>query len=166
MENNNRDPIKSYARKQSAKRRVGANAKCACGEHRPEALIKKVIVMCAECDQLDRGKTPFEYHHVGSKNNSPVTVRVPLNDHRAELSTAQYDWPKRTLENQHRSLLLSAAGCLRGFIDFIHYLIRKLLGWIPPFLEALDECLVGLFGSQWWTSPEFNAALSGFLYAK
>lgn len=164
MDKNSQDPIKTYARKQSAKRRVGANAKCDCGESRPEALLKKVV--CAECDRKAQGKTPFDDHHIGGKNNSAVIISVPANDHRAELSTAQYDWPKRTLENPHRGPLVTAAASLRGFVDFIQYLIRKLLGWIPTFLEALDDCLVKLFGPQWWSSAELSSALSGLLYAK
>lgn len=160
---NNQDPINTHARKQAARRRVGAGAKCDCGENRPEALIKKII--CAECDRKAKGKTQFDNHHVGGENNSSVTISVPANDHRAELSTAQYEWPKRTVENRHRSLLLAAAGCIRGFIDLIHYVIKKLIGWIPPFLEHLDECLVKLFGSQWWTSPAFGS-ISEFLHEK
>ena len=164
MNNDNQDPIKAHARIQAARRRVGVNAKCDCGETRPQALQKKVT--CGECDRTARGKTPFDHHHVAGKNNSCATVSVPVNDHRAELSAAQYDWPKDTLENKRRSPLVAAAGCIRGFVDFIYWLVRKLLGWIPPFLEAIDECLVKLFGSQWWTSPEFKASLSGFLYEK
>ena len=164
MSDNSPDPIKKYARNQTAKRRVGANAKCACGEMRPEALIKKII--CAECDREAQGKSTEDDHHVAGQNNSPITVNVPANDHRAELSTAQYEWPRRTVENPERSPLVSAAGCLRGFIDFIRYLLKKLIGWIPEFLEALDECLINLFGSQWWTSPEFKNLFVEYLYAE
>src|SRR6185312_2651678 len=98
MSNNSNEPIKTYVRKQSAKRRVGENAKCDCGETRPEALKAKII--CEECDRKAQGKTSSDDHHVGGRNNSSVTVGVPANDHRAELSTAQYDWPRRTLENR------------------------------------------------------------------
>jgi hypothetical protein len=164
MNNNSPDPIKKYARKKTAERRVGANAKCACGEHRPEALIKKII--CAECDRKAQGKSTDDDHHVGGQNNSPITVSVPVNDHRAELSTEQYEWPKRTVDNPERSPLIAAAGCIRGFVDFIYYLVKKLVGWIPRFLEALDESLVKLFGSQWWISPEFKTIFPESLYAE
>jgi len=97
----------------------------------------------------------MDKHHVAGSANSPVTVSVDVNDHRAELNTSQYDWPKRTVENPHGSPLLKAAGCVRGFIDTIRFLVEKLLGWIPKTLEMLDQVLVQLFGVMWWTVEQF-----------
>jgi hypothetical protein len=51
----------------------------------------------------------MDAHHVAGKANSPITVPVPVNDHRACLSVAQADWPKSTLMNAHGSPLLAAA---------------------------------------------------------
>jgi hypothetical protein len=107
----------------------------------------------------------MDNHHVAGKANSPVTIPVPVNDHRARLSVDQYDWPKRTLENPDRSPLIAAAGCVRGFTDTVIYLVESVLGWIAAALEALDECLTELYGSKWWlhtgfrkfTLGEFNA---------
>jgi hypothetical protein len=78
-------------------------------------------------------------HHVGGRTNSTVTISVPVNDHRAILNSAQYDWPKETLENPHGLELLKAAACLRDFIDTRDYLINKLLRPLPEVLERLAE---------------------------
>ena len=71
---------------------------------------------------------------------------MPVNDHRAELSVAQHDWPKQTLQNPDGSPLLRGAACVRGFIDQFFYLIKKLLLWIPEMLEALDAFLAEKLG--------------------
>ena len=42
---------------------------------------------------------------VWSERNSDAVVTVPINDHRAVLNVAQYEWPPRTLENPDRSPL-------------------------------------------------------------
>ena len=77
-------------------------------------------------------------------------VPVPANDHCAELNVAQYDWPKRTRENPDGSPFLAAAGCIRGFIDYIHYLIEKGVAWIVELLEAADAYLRTKLGPKWW----------------
>jgi hypothetical protein len=79
-------------------------------------------------------------------------VAVPANDHRAELSVAQYDWPKATLENPHGSPLLTAAACIRGFIETAIYLIDQLLSWTAEMLEVLNAILVDKFGPEWWVN--------------
>src|SRR5437764_1401976 len=95
-----RDPIRGYQRRSAAIRRVGENARCGCGETRPEALIAKDnAITCAACKRRNRGESIMDKHHIAGKANDPATVSVPVNDHRAELNTAQYDWPKGTLEN-------------------------------------------------------------------
>jgi hypothetical protein len=150
-----RDPIAAYQRKAVAERRIGKNKRCACGESRPEALITGTKpIICAACQRQKRGIAIMDNHHVAGRANSPVTISVPVNDHRAELNTLQYDWPKLTRENPHGSPLLKMAACVRGFIDTIIHLVEKLLGWIPKTLELLDAVLTSLFG-QWWTAPQF-----------
>lgn len=109
-------------------------------------------MICARCKRKDKGQSQFDAHHPAGEANHPMTVPIPVNDHRAELSTAQHDWPKRTLENPYRSPLLKAAACVRGFIDTLFNLIKRLLGWIPECLEALDEKLTRFFGIDWWTT--------------
>jgi hypothetical protein len=90
-------------------------------------------------------------HHVfGEANDPTTTIPVSVNDHRAELSAAQQDWPKRTLQNPEGSPLLAAAARVRGFVDMVIYLIEKGLLWIAQMLEALDEFLAEKLGSRWW----------------
>jgi len=147
-----RDPIRAYARKASAARRVGEGHKCACGEDRPEALIPgSNPTECYRCERIRCGEIAEDEHHVAGKANHPATAPTPINDHRARLSVAQYDWPRETLANPNRSPLLAAAACIRGVIDYLYYLIETYLAWIPEMLEVLDSFLVTKLGSTtWW----------------
>jgi hypothetical protein len=146
-----RDPEAAWVRKATAARRVGVNAKCACGETRPEALIRNSKPMiCHECRRKEERKTIVDDHHVFGQANSPVTIPTPVNDHRAEVSVAQYAWPKKTLENPEGSPFLAAAGVVRGFIDYIHYLIEKGLAWVVQMLEAADELFTVALGQKYW----------------
>lgn len=152
-----RDPIAAYQREAIAERRVGEGAQCACGESRAEALIPgSDPVICAACDRKKNGKTTLDEHHVAGKSNSPVTILVPVNDHRARLSVDQYDWPKETLENPDGSPLLRAAASIRGFVDVLLYLIDKFILWIPEMLEALDAFLVKTRGPKYWVGTELE----------
>jgi hypothetical protein len=152
-----RDPEAAWVRKVVAERSVGVNARCACGENRPKALIKgSKPIMCHECKRKKEGKITMDNHHFAGKANSPITIQVPANDHCAELNVAQYDWPKQALENPDGSPLLAAAGCIRGFIDYILYLIEKGLRWIADMLEAADAFLGKQLGSKWWVGTELE----------
>jgi len=152
-----RNPEAAWVRNATAARRVGVNARCACGETRPLALIPKSNpTTCHRCKRMKQGKTTMDNHHVFAKANSPVTLPTPVNDHRAELSVAQYDWPKKTLENPDGSPLLAAAGTIRGFIDYIHYLIDKGLAWVVRMLEAADTFLANKLGPKWWIGTELE----------
>lgn len=145
------NPIAAYQRKAVAVRRVGAGARCACGEARPEALITgSNPVICAACQRNRQGKTTTDDHHFAGEANSPLTVPVPVNDHRAELSVAQADWPKETRENKDGSPLLAAAASIRGFVDWVVYLIQKGVLWVADMLEMLNEFLVDKLGPTWW----------------
>ena len=137
--------MKTAARGSRSQRRVGDDAACACGEMRPEALIPgRMPAICYECDAKQHGKSTFQGHHVAGRANDPTTIDVPINDHRAILSVDQYDWPRGTLQNPDRSPLLAMSGCIRGFMATTYYLMERLLGWIPPQLEALDAFLCEL----------------------
>lgn len=153
-----RDPIRDYHRRATAKRRVGSGRECSvCGENRPEALkTGSNPAICAACLRKKRGQKTMDDHHVGGESNSPVTVPVPVNDHRAELNTAQYDWPKETRENREGSPLLAAAGCVRGAADYLIYLVKKLLLWIPEMLEKLDVFLAQKLGPKWWIGTDLQ----------
>src|SRR4051794_17741422 len=94
-----RNPINSYARKATAARRIGPKKQCVCGEMRPEALITNSNPpICASCKRKNRGETTMDEHHVAGKSNNATTISVTVNDHRACLSPAQYDWNKETRE--------------------------------------------------------------------
>lgn len=79
------------------------------------------------CYLLKHGKKPPERHHIAGKANSSVTVEVRANVHRAQLSAAQYEWPRRTLSNPDGSPLLDVAGAVRGAANFIEELIVQLM---------------------------------------
>jgi hypothetical protein len=147
-----RDPGAARVRKARVKRRVGVDGGCPCGETRPEALIPNSDPkVCAACDRKKKGKTIVDNHHVAGKSNSPTTVPIPVNDHRAELSVAQQEaWPSGTLENPHGSPLLAAAAGLRGFRDTVLHLMEKLLLWAADMLEQLDAFLQERRGPKWW----------------
>lgn len=152
-----RDPEAAHRRHAIAQRRAGMNAKCNCGETRPEALIRvKTGVICHACKRKQNGMTTKDAHHFAMKANSPVTIPTPVNDHVADLNVAQQDWPKQTRENPEGSPLIAAAACIRGFIDTIVYLINQGLHWIADMLEAADACLGQKLGPQWWKNADLQ----------
>jgi hypothetical protein len=142
------DPERAHLRSTIAKRRLGRRT-CQCGESRPEALNQKTG-RCAACERTDEGKATEDEHHYAGAANDSITIPVPVNDHRAELTKAQLDWPKQTRENRDGSPVLAAAGRVRGFIDTVVYLIRKGLLWVAVTLEQLDAALVEHLGPKWW----------------
>jgi hypothetical protein len=152
-----RDPEAAYQRKVAAERRFPPGSRCGCGERRPEALIPDSDpVVCAACDRAARGKSVWDNHHPAGRANSPITIPAPVNDHRAELSPAQYDWPKATLENCDGSPLLARAACARGFADTNAYLVEKLLLPHAEFCELLDAMLTEKFGPKWWRNMDIE----------
>ena len=152
-----RDPIGAYMRKSNSAARLGNSSICSCGESRPEALVAgKEPIVCAACKREQDGKSVMDDHHVAGKSNHPGTIPIFVNDHRAELSVDQYDWPKQTRENRDGSPLLAAAGCIRGLCDTIVHLIERFLLWIPDFLEKLDSLLTDELGVKWWTNFEIG----------
>jgi hypothetical protein len=156
-----RDPSAVHVRKAISARRVGVGARCGCGESRPEALIRKDNqVICMECNRKKKGMKTTDKHHVAGAANSPVTITLPANDHVAELTTAQHDWPKSTLENPDGSPLLAAAAYVRGFIDTILHLVEKGLHWIADMLEKADACLKEKLGPQWWLGTPLEEFVS------
>jgi hypothetical protein len=151
-----RNPSGTHRRKVVAARRIGLHACCSsCGEKRPEALIPNIKpTTCAACQGAASGRSPIDNHHFAGRANSPTTIPIPVNDHRAQLSVAQEDWPKSTLINAQRSPLLAGAASVRGFIDTVLYLIERGLLWIADMLEMLDEFLLKKLGPQWWHGTE------------
>lgn len=146
--NLNRD----YRRNAAAARRLGKQAQCTrCGEDRPEALIAgSKPRTCAACQRTIDGRAQTDLHHVAGQNNHRATVPIPVNDHRARLSPAQYNWPLRTLRNPDESPLLEVAACIRGFIDLFEYCIETFLKPNAAALEKYDADLVEKLGTRWW----------------
>jgi hypothetical protein len=145
------DPIGAYQRQATAARRIGDRQCSTCSEARPEALITDSNpTICQECQRKRKGHTTMDNSHTAGKANNPATIRVPANDHIAVLSVAQYGWPRETLQNPEGCFLLAAAGCVRGLIDHLRYLIDKFLLWIPEMLEKLSAFLREQLGPKWW----------------
>jgi hypothetical protein len=154
-----RDPAAAFVRESIASRRI-AGRKCECAEARPFALTSKgTHVTCYECLSKKKGKSTVEDHHVAGEANDCTTIPVPGNDHRAELSQAQYDWPKQTRENPNGCPLLASAGCIRGFADTDAYLIEKLLLRRVEMLETLSVFLIERLGPEWWINTEMEQFL-------
>jgi hypothetical protein len=121
-----------------------------CGESDPAALTGTTPnIVCYECQTKKSGKSTIEQHHPAGRNNDSFTVPIPANDHRI-LSDRQQDWPEQTLRNPKGDPLLKIAATVRGVMDMFIELIRRTLGWIPEFLEALADFLVEELGNNWW----------------
>jgi hypothetical protein len=152
------DPRSAHRRGVVAARRAGIGNKCACGELRPEALISgRVPAVCFSCDRERLGWKKSDRHHLFGAANSPVTVSGPVNDHRACLSVWQQRWPQETLKNQYGSPLLAAAAKIRGFSDFVLYLMNEHLLPIAQMLELLDTTLRKKRGTKYWKKLKLEA---------
>ena len=133
-----RNPRATYRRQAIALRRIGGEGPCACGESRLSAFIPgSVPTICATCDRKRLKRAKRDNHHVFGRANSPLTVSVPVNDHRAFFNTAQHQWPPGTLQNPSGNPLLGAAAFIRGFVDLILYLIDEFLIPVAEMLEHL-----------------------------
>ena len=137
-------------RRVRALRRLGTDdPRCACGEAEPAALTgTHPDICCSRCLALSAGKEPYEGHHPAGRNNHQAIARTPINDHRL-MSDLQRDWPERTLRNPDGSPLLAAAAAVRSVIDYAYLLITRVIGWVPEFLEWLDEQLRET-DPEWW----------------
>src|SRR5207245_2372214 len=113
-------------------------------------------VICHECKRKENGMKTEDDHHFAGQANSPIIISLPANDHVAELTPAQKDWPRITLENRDGSPLLAAAASLRGFIDTVLHLIKIGLHWIADMLEKADAFLTEKFGKHWWVGTELE----------
>jgi hypothetical protein len=132
------------------------NPRCKeCGEESLAALTGTTPnIICYECQARRKKRSTTEKHHFAGRNNDPLTVSIPSNDHRI-LSDEQKDWPTTTLRNQDNSPLIRAAATLRGLLDILRSLIERTLGWIPEFLEWLDDLLKERLGAHWWLEYDY-----------
>ena len=98
----------------------------------------------------------MDNHHIAGKANSPITTSIPANDHQAQLSVAQYDWPPETLENRDGCPLLRGSACIRGFVDTVIYYTEEFLLWVAEMLEELSKRLIEAWGNQWWLETDLK----------
>jgi hypothetical protein len=150
----------SERRREAHFRRLGTRSpQCrwpGCEEVDPEALTGAYPeIFCQEHLDAQSGKQSFERHHPFGQHNDAASVPIPTNDHRV-LSDFQRDWPERTLRNPDHSPLRKAAAMVRGWLDVLKIIIERILGWVPAFLERLDDRLTALFGASWWNGPDFE----------
>ena len=146
-----KDPLKAATRRTRSRRLVGKDARCACGEARPEALIRGTKPMrCAACQRKREGKATTDEHHVAGQNNHPLTVTVPTNEHWAVLTVMQSDWSKTMRENPSGCPIMAGAAMLRGAADTIIYLIEKGIDWVIRLMEAVSAFLRQRWGDGWW----------------
>ncbi len=156
-----RDPIGAWLRDTRAQRRVGHAAACACGEARPFALITGMKPpICFRCERLAHGREPYEDNHVFGKRNSPLTIRYPINDHRAVLSVKQYRWPPGTLENPGVDPFLAAAARFRGLHDNFECMLDDCLKEAARY-EVLSALLGRKYGPMWWAEASAPSAKDG-----
>lgn len=155
-------PTDRFVRRSRARRRVGLRARCVCGERRPAALIAKSDPMiCQRCKRVRDQKKTIDHHHVAGRTNDPTTIAVPTNDHVADLSERQRDWPELTLRNPDGDPFLRAAASVRGCFDTIVYLAERLLLWIPLMLETASAFLTQVLGRFYWRGTPLQAFASG-----
>lgn len=119
-------------------------------------MTKGSPTICAACSRILCGQSPYDEHHPAGKANSRLTIPVLVNDHRAVLSPAQYEWPSETWENSQGSPLLAGAASIRGYYDTNTYLTDGLLIRVAELLEALDESLKVRLGQSWWVGTKLE----------
>jgi hypothetical protein len=147
-----RDPIAAWLRNVRAQRRAGVDAVCSsCGEERrPFALINgRDPPCCFRCDRIAHRRQPYEHNHVFGRRNSDLTIRYPVNDHRAVLSVAQYHWPPETLQNSDGDPFLGAAARFRGLYDNFTCMLADCLEEAAR-LEQLSTAMRVKYGERWW----------------
>jgi hypothetical protein len=148
-----KDPLKAASRRARARRLVGKHARCACGETRPEALIRGTKpTRCAACQRKRDGRATTDEHHVAGQNNHPLTVPVPVNEHRAVLTVMQMDWSETMRENPSGCPIIAGAAMLRGVVDTILYLIEQGVDWVIKLMEAASAYLREKWGDRWWVN--------------
>ncbi len=146
-----RDSAGAWRRRTRAQRRAGVGAACAlCDERRPFALIYgRVPPCCYACDRVAHERPPYEDDHPFLRSNGELTIRVPVNDHRALLSVRQYEWPPETRENPDSDPFLASAARYRGLYNVIEYMLADCLKEAER-LEQLSARMRRKYGPQWW----------------
>src|SRR6266571_6268111 len=127
-----------------------------CDERDPFALTgRHPAILCQEHRAIARGARPVQDQHPQGQHNGPDTIAIGANDH-AVWDAEKRDWPEETLCNPDDSPLRKGAACVRAVLDWFRVIIERTLGWVPAFMEWLDERLVAIHGRCWWNSPGFG----------
>jgi len=145
------DPTGAWLRSSRSQRRVGPGAVCAtCGkESRPYGLIfGREPPCCYRCDRIAQGEPPYEHNHVFGKRNSDLTIRYPVNDHRAVFNVKQLDWTDKTLENPNGDVLLAGIARFHGLEDNTAQMLADCIAFAPQ-LKHVQELLVTIYGEKW-----------------
>jgi hypothetical protein len=153
------DPIGGWLRSSRSQRRVGPGAVCeSCGrESRPYALIfGREPPCCYRCDRIAQGRPPCELNHVFGQHNSDLTIRYPINDHRAVLSVKQLDWTDETLENPNGDVLLAGIARFHGLENNTAQMLADCISFAPR-LKHVQELLVTIYGEKWLPGLEADA---------
>jgi len=153
------DPIGGWLRGSRSQRRVGPGAFCAsCGkESRPYGLIfGRGRPCCYRCDRVAQGRPPYELNHVFGKRNSDLTIRYPVNDHRAVFNVKQLDWTDKTLENPNGDVLLAGIARFHGLNDNTAQMLADCIAFAPQ-LKHVQELLVMIYGEKWLPGLEADA---------
>jgi hypothetical protein len=151
-------PTGAWLRSSRSQRLVGPGAVCvSCGkESRPYGLIfGRELPCCYRCERIAQGRPPYELNHVFGRRNSDLTIRYPVNDHRAVLSVAQYRWPPGALENPNGSVLLASIAESHGLYDNTEHMLAEHKANSARLLHV-EELLVTVYGLDWL--PKLEAA--------
>ncbi len=122
-----RDPAAAWRRTTRAQRRAAVGAVCACGESpavRADLRPRAAVLLCLRPDRAR--PRPCEDDHPFGQHNADLTVRVPVNDHRAVLSVAQYQWPPETLQNPDGDPFLASARAVPRALQHLRVHARRL----------------------------------------
>jgi hypothetical protein len=141
--------IGGWLRATRAQRRAGHASACACGEACPFALISgRSPQICYRCERLAHGRSPDEFNHVFGRHNSDLTIRYPVNDHRAVFSVKQLDWTPETLENPTGDVLLEGIARFHGLDDNIGHMLADCREFTCK-LKHVEDLLVAVYGPDW-----------------
>ncbi len=152
------NPIGAWLRGERAGRRVGREAVCSCGEVRPNALVAgRMPSRCYRCERLAHGRAPYDFNHVFGKANSPLTIRYPVNDHRAVFNVKQLDWTPETLDNPEGDPLLAAVARVEGFDDNVRHMLMDMRAQSAAIKHVCD-LLKTIYGPNWLPKVEAHAA--------
>ncbi len=94
------------------------------------------------------GSEPYEVNHVFGKRNSALTIRYPINDHRAVFNVKQLDWTPETLENVNGDPLLEAIARFHGLDNNVVQMLTDCIEFLPKMKLVRDQ-LVAVYGANW-----------------